>query len=246
MFPEMKKGLLLAIIFVGGCLTLYGQSSRSYSEILETRKQGVYSNHSDSYIAQILTGSKVWDHEIDHQQLFLDKPPVRGSLVYDGVLFNDIELQYNLSTQQVIVLLETEISEGYVTVTIDKASRFSVYDHEFVQVLGDSVMEKGIYELAYAGANSNVFIKRTNKRLKSIQGSQVNTEYYPVNKYYISNEFGTFHITSKKQLLEAYQHSRQLISILKKYRIKLSKRKIEQSLIAAISNFEAETASNNI
>jgi hypothetical protein len=222
-----------------------GQSSKPYSATLEARKQGVYSNHADSYVAHIITGRRVLGNMNQFKQYFLGKYTTEGTLVFDEVLFEDIELQYNLYTQQVIVLLETENSEQYVTVTLDKVSRFSIYDHEFTQVQGDGVMAKGIYELAYAGANSSVFIKRTNNKMERIEHGEVKDEYTPINKYYVKNEFGTFHITSKKKLIEAYQNSEQLISILKKNKIKLSKKKMEQGLIAAISYLEASTMHNS-
>jgi len=239
LYTGMTKGLLLCIAFILGCLPSLGQSSKPYSAMLEARKQGVYSNHADSYVAHILTGRRILGYKNQFKQFFLGKYTVAGTLVFDGVLFEDIELQYNLYTQQIIVLLETENSERYVTVTLDKVSRFSIYEHEFTQVQGDSVMAKGIYELAYAGANSSVFIKRTNNKRQKIESSKIKDEYFPINKYYVKNEFGTFHITSKKKLIEAYQNSGQLISILKKNKIKLSKKKMAQGLIAAISYLEA-------
>jgi len=241
MFARMNKGLVLSIAFIVVCLPSLGQSSVPYSVTLEARKQGVLSNHADSYVAHILTGRRVVGYKNQFKQFFLGKYTVAGSLVFDGVLFEDIEMQYNLYTQQVIVLLETENSERYVTVTPDKVSRFSIYAHEFTQVRDDSVMAKGIYELAYSGGNSSVLIKRTNNKMQTIERSKIKVEYYPINKYYVKNEFGTFHITSKKSLIKAYQKSQPLISILKKHKIKLSKKNMEEGLITAISHLEANT-----
>ena len=136
------------------------------------------------------------------------------------------------------MLLETELIERYIMVTPDKVSRFSVYGREFVQLPGDSVMAKGIYELAYGGVHSNVYIKHTSIKKEIIEEGKINYEYEPIRKFYVTNEFGTFRITNKKKLLEAYQDSQQLSAILKKHKIKFSKKKIEQDLVRAISLFE--------
>lgn len=230
----MKKGLLLYIICVSVSCSLSSQSS----DVLEARKQGVYSHHEDSYVANILTGRAFSDYRNQFKQFFLGKYTTRGSLEFDGVRFEDVELQYNLHEQNIVVLLETEQIERYITLTLDKITAFSVYGHEFTLVQHDSVMDDGIYELAFAGKNSSLFIERTMRESKEIEDKKINFEYTPVNKFYVKNNFGTFTISRKKDLLEAYHHDQQLATILKKHKVRFSKKKIEQGLITAMSQFE--------
>jgi len=231
----MKKRSFLYIISIISVLPAFSQSTESHATILEARKQGATFSHTDAYVAHVLTGKKYWNTRRHYKQFFLEKSPIEGNLIYDGVLFNNIEMQYNLFTQQVIVLLETKNNERYVTISLDKISGFSIYSHEFTLLSGDSVMKKGIYELAYTGTTSNLFIKRT-KRLKEVNaGMDLKIDYTPVNRYYLRNEFGTNQITSKKDLLNAYDNSEELNSIIKENRIKFSKKKIEQGLISALS-----------
>ena len=237
----MKIALLLFLGFIGSAVGLFSQSTSNHSDILDARIQGVHSHHRNSYVAHFLTGRKLWDYDINTEQFFLKKRPTEGVLVFDGVVFEQIELQYNLFTQEVIALLETQNRERYVQLTPDKVSRFSIFEHDFVQVSGDSVMTDGIYELAYEGKGSDVFIKRTGKRIKSIEDHERIEKFIPINRYYVSNEFGTFQITSKKKLIEAYQNSELLISTIKKHKVKFSKKKIEQGLVSAVSLFEEST-----
>jgi hypothetical protein len=234
----LNKAILLQIILLAGSYPLWGQSANPDHDALEARKQGVHSHHADSYVANVLTGRAFSDYRNQFKQFFLGKYTARGTLEFDGVRFEDVELQYNLYEQNMVVLLETEHIERYITVTLDKVSEFSVYGHDFTQVQGDSVMENGIYELAYAGVNSSVFIERTKLESTEIENQKVRYEYQPVNKYYIQNDFGTFIISRKKDLLKAYHNDVQLVSILKKHKVRFSKRKIEQGLITAISQLE--------
>lgn len=219
-------------------LPLCGQSDKLATELLETRKQTVYSHHEESYVAGILTGKQFTDYSNKFKQFFLGKYTSRGSLVYDEVLFEDIELQYNIFNQEVIALLETHKSERYVVVRPDKVSAFSVYGHDFVHLPGDSVMASGIYELAYDGVKSSVFIKRTSVDSKTVEGNMIKIEYEPVNKYFVRNQYGTFQISGKKKLIQAYQKSPQLIRIIKTNRIKFSKKAIAQGLVEAVSKLE--------
>ena len=235
----MTKELLLIAALLAVFLTSGAQSTSSSQELLEVRKQGVYAHHADSYVANILTGRRFNAYSSQFKQFFQGKYTTLGTLVYDGVLFEDIDIQYNVFTQEVVVLLETGLTERYIMVTPDKVSRFSVYGHEFVQLPGDSVMAKGIYELAYGGVNSNVYIKHTSIEKDIIEGGTIDYEYETTQKFYVTNEFGTFRITGKKKLLEAYQDSQQLEAILKKHKIRFSKKRIEQDLVRAISLFES-------
>ncbi len=234
----MKKFLLLHTMIVTALVPLLGQSHDLDSDVLEARRQGVQSHYTDRYPANILTGKLYTNQRNQFKQFFLGKYIENGSLVFDGVLFEDIELQYNLYEQNLVVLLETESTERYITVTLDKVSWFSIYGHEFTQVAGDSVMEKGIYELAYDGANSSVFIKRKFNESSLIVDRKVTYEYTPVNDYYVKNEFGTFPVANKKELLQAYGNSRKLNSIIKKHKVRFSKKRIEHGLVTAISALE--------
>ncbi len=236
----MRIVLLISILYGFSLLPLCSQTF-SQAEVLELRKQGVYAHYQDSYVASILTGRKFTDYSNQFKQFFLGKYTAPGSLVYDGVLFEDIDLQYNVFTQELVVLLETELSERYIIVTPDKVSYFSVYGHEFVQLAGDSVMEKGIYELAYGGVQSKVFVKHSYLQKEIIEGGAIDHIYEPKKKYFITNEFGTFRISGKKKLLEAYRESPRLRAILKSQRIRFSKNNIEQGLVTAVSQLEIQS-----
>ena len=241
----MNQTLILLILLLPMALSLTGQSSLPDQEVLAAREQSVQLHRSESNVANILTGRRYTEGINQFKQYFLGKYTTYGTLVFDGVLFDNIELQYNLYTQKVIALLETESVERYVIVTPDKVSRFSIYGHDFVQYPGDSVMAPGIYQLAHQGEDSKVFIKRTSIKKETIRGGEVNVEYKPINKYYITNPFGSFHITGKKKLIQAYRGSATLNSIIKKHKIKFSKKQIELGLVTAITQYESFTKLSN-
>jgi len=235
----MKHLLLLLLSWLTCFAPLLCQvSAETQTEMLLARQQAAYTHHADFYVANILTGRQFEDYSNTFKQFFMGKYTERGSLVYDGVFFDDIELQYNVYTQNVVALLETVNTERYVVVTPDKVSAFSVYGHDFVNVPGDSVMAGGIYELAYGGEKSSVYIKRTSVEERMVEDGKMRVEYEPVSRYYVSNEFGSFHVTGKKKLIQAYQKSPQLIRIIKTNKLRFSKRQIEQGLVQAISSLE--------
>ena len=60
-------------------------------------------------------------------------------------------------------------------------------------------------------------------------------EFVPVTRYFVKNPYGTFRVNSKKSFLKAYGNHKDLMEIIKKNKLKFSKKKIEDSLITALS-----------
>lgn len=217
---------------------LIGQPAFSQNDdIIAARIQSVQNNYTDANVGGILSGksySLKYRFAID-SQFYNDSYPSSGSLLYDGVFFSAIEIQYDLFIQKIIVLLETKSSSRYISLDTEKVAGFSINEFQFTHITKDSVMASGIYELVYSGTKSQVYIKRLkNKRDKTKDGKNV-IVFEKENRYYLKNEFGTFQITNKKSLFYAYQYSERIKVLIKESKIKLSKKKLEQGLVTAIS-----------
>jgi hypothetical protein len=114
---------------------------------------------------------------------FFDK----GSVVYDGIRFDDVPLMYDLHTDQVVSLLH----DGYTKFQLigERVRQFDLYNHHFIRVTVDSVdrsipLRTGFYDEIYAGKIS-VLAKRT-KELKETSGTRDLKKYFlPKVIYYI-------------------------------------------------------------
>ena len=105
-------------------------------------------------------------------------------------------------------------------------------------------MARGIYQLVYDGQRSKLFIKREMLKKEDITPREITVEFLPRNRFYIANDFGSFHVTSRKSLMRAFNNSSEISSILKKNGIRFSKNQIEQGLITVLSILDAEVANN--
>jgi hypothetical protein len=233
-------GLLLT------CVDCYAQLGQENISMIEARQNQVYVNHEDADVAQVLTGKKYSLRYLGakNSQFFLTDQTEFSSLTYDGIKFDTVEMQYDLFAQKIVVLLESKRTAEYVSVDDDKVYEFILNDCLFVQVKQDSIMKEGIYQLAFDGDNTSVLIKRKKRRIEKVEAGKLAIIFQPFDNYYVKNEYGTFKVSGKKDLLNAFQNSEKLKSLIKKRKIKFSKKVKEKGIIAAVSLFDSELTAN--
>ena len=241
----MVKYLTL-VAFLMTCANCHAQLGQSDKSMIEARQNQIYNNHDDADVATVLSGKKYSLRYLGakNSQFFLTDDTEYGSLIYDGISFDTLEMQYDLFAQKIVVLLESKKTAEYVSIDTDKVSEFLLNDCLFVQVKQDSVMKEGIYQLAFDGQESNVFIKRKKRRIEKVDTGKLIIIFQSFDEYYVTNEFGSFKVSGKKDLLSAFQNSDQLKSLIKKRKIKFSKKVKENGIIAAVSLFDSELTTN--
>ncbi|MDN5211013.1 hypothetical protein QQ020_03100 [Fulvivirgaceae bacterium BMA12] len=215
----------------------FGQSGIATADLLEARKEQVHQNHKDAFVAHILTGRyySLKYEGAKNSQFFRSKNLVKGTMVYDGVVFNDVEIQYDLYIQKIVAMLDTKNYIRHVTIDGERVSEFSIVGCDFRRIKDDTVMQEGFYQVAFEGDNAHLFIKRNMEKKESIENNRIRQEFLPVDRYYIKNAFGTFPVQKKKSVLEAYNHAKEVMATIKKNKLKFSKKKREKSLIELVS-----------
>lgn len=241
----LKYSTLIAVL-IFSTFKCYSQVELTSLDILDERKNQVRKHHYNSDVAKVITGKKYPLKYLSaiNSQFFRTDEPEYSSLTYDGIKLDSVELQYDLFSQKIVVLLESKKTAEYVSIDTDKVSEFLLNDCLFVQVKQDSVMKEGMYQLAFDGQESSLFIKRKKRRLEKIDSGKMTIIFQSFDEYYVTNEYGSFKVSGKKDLLSAFNNSEQLKSLIKKRKIKFSKKVKENGIIAAVSLFDSELTSN--
>ena len=199
MFNDMKSILtfIITLIFWNSS---FGQSDMAATNLLEARKKLVYQNHSDAFVANILTGRyySLKYEGAKNSQFFRAEQPEKGTMVYDDVVFKDIEMQYDLYIQKIVVMLDSKNYIRHVTIDGERVSEFTIVGCDFKRIKGDTVMQEGFYQVAFLGDNAQLFVKRSMEKKEAIEDNRVRLEFLPVNRYYIKNAFGTFPVQKRK------------------------------------------------
>ena len=245
MFSGVVRIIIGIITFLSVQSVLYSQSLGIPEDFLSRRKLRVMNYYQNFEVGSLITGNLYIpdvSNEINNR-FFITDSDAKGSIVYDGFLIDNIPVQYDLVDQQVIVLLKSKSQGKYLIVDQEKVSEFSIGGFRFVH-LPEGRLPKGIYQIVYAGESSILFAQRRKIRTKSITSEKIVYQLFPQTDYYVKNEHGTFKIRDRKDLIKAYNTKDFPRDMIKKKKLKLSRKNIEESLLSVMPLLEPKIRDN--
>jgi hypothetical protein len=141
-----------------------------------------------------------------------------GSIVYDGDLYENVALMYDINIDKVI----TEHNRGNSIKLLDeKIQRFSILNHTFVRLNGDdsTKISAGFYDQLYGGA-SKVIAKHVKTYQESLDQGEIIPRFEESTQYYIIKNDVYFPVKSKGSVLKVFDDRKQEIKdFVKKNRI---------------------------
>lgn len=127
--------------------------------------------------------------------------PQKGAIFYDGILYPEVRLLYDIIRDDVIFL--NEYKNLNIKLIPQKINWFTLQDHLFVHLFEDSnavnLPEKGFYELLYDGTIS-VF-KKSKKTLYEASRADESSKFVESNDYFIRKNNTYYSINNKRSLL---------------------------------------------
>ncbi len=137
-------------------------------------------------------------------QYFETQFPVQGSVYYDGILYKDIPMWYDLVKNQVIVQYVDGFSE--IKLHNELIDYFSIYDHHFVHLgrdkIANGVLSDDFYDLVYVG-KTQVLVKRSKGTLKEVNTGIALTILKQKNEVYLVKEGVYLPVNSQSSVLNA-------------------------------------------
>ena len=126
------------------------------------------------------------------QDIFEFRP---GSVLYDGIIYNNVPMMYDMNKDIVAVLLYNNFSR--FALLNERLPSFDLLNHHFVYITADSLntsspIRTGFYDEVYKG-NLQALVKWT----KNIQTSSTATTvdvFFTQNKYYYLKKGNTYYI----------------------------------------------------
>lgn len=172
-------------------------------------------------------------------QFFESTDPVKGSVYYDGVLYKDIPIWYDLVKKQLIVQYVDQFS--MIKLHNELIDYFSIFNHHFVHLGRDEIskrtLSEGFYDLVYVG-KTQVLVKRSKGTLKEVNTGVVMTILKQKNEFYLVKDGAYLPVKSQSSVLKALgsQH-KEIQDFLRKNKIKF-KKDPEASIIKMVSYFD--------
>lgn len=172
-------------------------------------------------------------------QYFESIVPVKGSVYYDGMLYKDVPIWYDLVKKQVIVQYVDEFSE--IKLHNELIDYFSILNHHFVHLgrdeIGKNVLSEGFYDWVYVG-KIQVLVKRSKGTLKEVSTGVVITILKQKNEVYLVKGGVYLPVNSQSSVLKALgSKQKEIQAFLKKNKIKFRKDP-EVSTIKMVTYFD--------
>jgi len=138
-----------------------------------------------------------------------------GSILYDGELYKNIPLQYDLVKDELII--EHYDQKGYVSMIKPhqtKVASFQLLDHTFIRIIGDStagVLRDGFYDVLYDG-DIKVLAKRKKNVSEDISLSQLTVSFIEKNNYFIAKGGKYYSVKNKGSMIKVLQDQKKSLN----------------------------------
>lgn len=165
----------------------------------------------------------------------------RGTVQLNGVRYRDLQLQYDVVRDQVVI---QPTGSGYrLQVPMEKVDHFSLGNSQFTWINGDSLagVRTGFYEVIYNGR-----VKALVKRVKTIQedlydGSYKGT-YLIKDRFIVQKQNAFFEVKTKRSLLKLFpDQARELRRFMRKNNLRFKDEGREQAIARTTQRYDELT-----
>ena len=178
----------------------------------------------------------------DGDPFFLSTKFNTGSVTYDGILYENVPILYDLVTSDVVI---TDSNYFYrIKLNGERVSRFSVLQHTFIRLDEDSnaVIKPGFYDLLYDG-ETRLYKKHIKRVQEAVTNEGVRRYIVESIDYYVLKGNVYYHVNSKKDLLSVLKDKKkELNASVKKNKLDTRKKK-DESFTALVAYYDQLTKS---
>jgi hypothetical protein len=165
-----------------------------------------------------------------------------GSIRYDGMVFDSVQVLYNVVTEEVITPHFNKVQ--WISLRNDKIAAFTFGGHHFIKIISDSTtpdIATGFYQQLYAGKTS-VLKKRSKFVVEGISNNQLVRTIKVVERRYLWHDGNWHRVSSLRSVLKLLKgHNAAIRQHLRSAKIKYRKRP-DEALAKIASYYDQLTA----
>jgi hypothetical protein len=183
--------------------------------------------------AHLYTGKQYTAYEkgIKGHPFFLSAEMNVGTIFYDGTLYKNIPLLFDIVRQQIVINRYNQ--EERIQLLNEKLKYFTVAGHWFENVAllegKDEDITTAIYDRIYNG-KATVLVKRL-KRIKNALKAEDPPEFVEEDAFFIRNGTSLYVVDNRSSLLDALKDNKELIKrYIQKNKFRL-KKNVEKELV---------------
>lgn len=171
------------------------------------------------------TGYIGYPYQISNGHQFFESPAFsKGTIFYDGMLYQDIPMWYDLVKDQIVV--QSLDSLSMITLHNERIDYFSLFGHNFKKISQESSnsLATGFYDHIYSG-KTEVLVRRFKGTLEDVSLEGIFTKILKQkNEIYLKKDGKYFSVVSSGSVLKALGNKqKEVLSQLKKNNVKFKK-----------------------
>lgn len=245
--PKLLVKFSLALI----ALTLIYYNSISQSLVPDTSSSPAYKNAVALYNQSLTEELHVFNGREDKgytQQFSVGTPYFltdnwsKGTLKYDGKMYENVSLLYDVAKDEVVYLYFDNMSR--IRLAKQKVSGFSIMGHDFIHIIPDSLhsspVAPGFYDELHHGKTS-LLAKRTKNIQSFIRQSGEEFKVFSKDHYYIKKGDDYITVSNKRSFLRNLNDKRkELQQYIRRNKLNF-KKDLENAMTKTLSYYDQLT-----
>jgi hypothetical protein len=224
------------------CSNLYAQNSLALKDSLSVTADtavSFYYKFTDQR-SRLYNGKEYIGYpQMEGHPFFGDPDLHRGSVFYDGLLFDSVNMQYDLVKDELIIQ-HFDVFFKIVLIS-SKVKEFTLSNHHYRRMVKDSVnrlpVSTGYYDFLYEG-NITLIAKRT-KHIDELVTDKIVRKIVEKNFYYVIRDSVYYPIRSYKSLLSLFKDkSKEIRQDLRRNHLKFRKNR-EGAIVRAVKFYDS-------
>ena len=240
----MPRPLLLLVSLAAFCQATNAQGSAAdtaYAKVAYNNAVNYYYKYTDKQ-ARLYNGFLHigYSHKIEGVAYYPDNIWKKGTVVYDGLEFPDVNMMYDAYKDELVI---QHFHRLMLTLHNEKVKEFSFNGNHFIRHVRDSIVKgspsTGFYQELYKGKST--LMARRVKILEEEVTDVLEQRFIPKNFYYINRNNAWHAVKTYKELRAVLKEkSKEIRQYLRKNKVKYRKEK-ERALILALQHFDELT-----
>lgn len=157
----------------------------------------------------------------------------RGTVVYDGILYTDILMKYNMVADQLVVT-NSETGSAFISLFNPRVKEFAFSGFKFI--LMDTVntsLPGGFYQVLAEG-KVTLLAKKTKTIWEQIVDNAIYRKFDPHTKYYILKDGEYHYVKNKNTLLALLKEKRSAVQGFLSQKSLNYRRETEKTIVSAV------------
>ncbi len=150
-----------------------------------------------------------YDNRIKGHPYFFSEYQTKGSVMYNGQIYDSIDIRYNVHKD--ILLVEYFDERGYgkeLTLNKEGVKSFQLFGHEFKWIdekSGIAGLKVGFYDQLFVGKDYQIIVLREKDLKEEINTLEIKREFLTKDKFYVVRNNVAERINSKGAVLRAFK-----------------------------------------